>query len=776
MLQNAGHKRWIFSALSLSMLLFFTCKLELGESPMGPPINDRNPVINPNDTTRTITGTRQFHLYPSKTQLKADNSDTATITAVLIDQYNNPAVGDTILFSCNIGVIETHAVVDASGRANVILRAMPVNGVCVVKGTALRTRDTASTMVVFAGIKLNLESEMTDQKIGEYITITAVLKDGSGNAIGGGDSAAFTAKNGLFSNSAASYRALIDPTGHATARVTSRSAGTTTVFATALNSSDSLSLIFTNNALALSASKTTLTVGGTDQATLTATYVNGSNQPVPNIPVTFSTNAGTITTATVNTNSAGVATTTIRSATFAGVATVVATTSAGNAVIKITFVAAHAAKVKLAISPDNIGVNGGIASLTATVTDVNSNMVTGSDVNFRVLRSPGGGEYIDKPVVTSQNGIARAQFFAGSIPSLYRDCLIAASVGGIADTQKLTISGEPYAITVARPQSDTVVVERAGQMSDATFDYFTGAVVVDINGNPVADGTQVNFSVIVTGMAVYQRYLKKWIGEGKNTEALIGYYLTDVVFEDINNNYKMDEIDLKLDHDDKTASRGDDFNGDGRCDFDPNVHDLWVDFDGDSVVEVGMTTIPLVDSTPITKDTFGYRWERDTTPTGRKDTMYLRPYPKVDTIGWDYDTMWWDSYEGAEPSIIVQDSVSWYRVYADLYPNGHWDTKELVRDYPPYGEYNAPSSGDRRWWELETYPAAGWRGTRFEFDKNDFAISINSSATCKNGVADVHVTYPRQLARRIYVTVNAEAKGVRDRDGERFLLPVIVGK
>jgi hypothetical protein len=128
----------------------------------------------------------------------------------------------------------------------------------------------------------------------------------------------------------------------------------------------------------------------------------------------------------------------------------VASTSAGNAVKKVNFISAPAKAIKLTVSPDNIGVNGGVATLKAIVTDSNSNMVSGSEVNFKILKGPGGGEYIDKPLVASQNGIAHAQLFAGSVASQYRGCLVSASIGSIADTAKLTISGEPYAITVSR--------------------------------------------------------------------------------------------------------------------------------------------------------------------------------------------------------------------------------------------------------------------------------------------------------------------------------------
>jgi hypothetical protein len=734
------------------------------------------------DTVSVFSGTRNFSLYSSKTQLKADNSDVATIIAELKDENNNPAVGDSVLFRSTIGTIGAMAVVDSSGRAQVTLRSQRVNGRCVIMAIAPKSKDTASTIVTFSGIKVHLESDVMDLKINDPATITAILSDASGNPFGG-DSVILTAKGGTFLNNLASISLTFDPNGRATVKFTSTTAGTAMVYAEALKSSDSIGIIFTNNALGLTASKTDVVVGGSDFTTLTATYVDGSNQPKAGVPITFSTNAGTITTATVNTNAAGQAQTTLQSAAFAGVATVVASAAAGNALIKINFLASVPKKVKLTVSPDNIGVNGGVATMTAIVTDTNGNMVTGADVNFRILKGPGGGEYIDKPVVTSQNGIAHAQLLAGSIPSQYRSCLVSATIGSIADSSKLTISGEPYAISVARPQSDTIVVPKAGVLNDATFDFNAGAVVVDINGNPVADGTRVNFSVVVSGMALHPRYFVRWSGLGSADEkkAVMAYGFIDVPFEDINNNFKMDENDLKLDYNDAVAARGDDVNGDGVCDFNPAIHDLWYDFNGNGKVDAGSTRVPTTVTRPITReltDTICKDSVIITTPTTtpdtlRKDTVIVvcHEFIRLDTTGYKLDTVGFTtSYTGAEPSIIVDGT----RIWADLYPNGVWDTTELVRDVGTKNVYDAPASGDRRWWEYECLPF--WSGVRFDFDKNDFGVAINTSATCVGGVADVHVTYPRQLARRLIVTVNAEANGVRDRNGERFVLPVIVGQ
>ena len=66
-----------------------------------------------------------------------------------------------------------------------------------------------------------------------------------------------------------------------------------------------------------------------------------------------------------------------------------------------------------------------------------------------------------------------------------------------------------------------------------------------------------------------------------------------------------------------------------------------------------------------------------------------------------------------------------------------------------------------------------FKGDRLTFSDNGFAMVIDRSAVTKDGVAYTRLTYPRQLAHRLKATVNAEVKGIRDIDGERFTLPVL---
>ncbi|MGA2507146.1 MAG: Ig-like domain-containing protein [Chitinispirillaceae bacterium] len=751
-------------------------------------INDSIPITF-DSTSVVIVGARKFHISSSKTQLKADNSDTATVTATVVDQNNNPAMGDSIFFSCNIGIIGAFALVDSNGDAKVRLRAMPINGTCFIQARDTKTMDTASTYVLFSGITLTLGSDQTNLNINNNATVSAILKDGSGNPIGG-DTVVFSTKQpGKFSNNTTTFRALLDPTGRAEATITSNSATRIDVSASCLNSGDTITLFFTNNAITLTSAKrdTALVIGGNDSTLLTATYLDSTAHVVSGATVTFYANAGTITKSTAVTDINGHATTWLKSANFSGTATVEASiTGVGNALATVTFAAAKIKSIKLTITPDNISINGGVATLSAIVRDINDNLVNLADVNFKILNGPGGGEYIDKPVATTSNGKAGAQLYAGSVPSMYRGVLVSASVHDtIADSCKITISGEPYAISVAYPNEDTVTVPDAGHLNATTFDYFMGAVVCDINGNPVADGTRVNFSAVVTGMAVHRLVFAGWsgLGSGANTEVKpkYAYNLWDIPFEDINNNFHRDQNDLTLQYgvgrgyvtqNPANAARGDDVNGDGHCDFDPTIHDLWYDFNDNGKVDTGLSVVQKIDSTPRLDSTID---------TACYDTIIhlLLPSPhdtavnvchlffKKDTIGYKYDTTRSMIFTGAEPYITVSGAMIW----ADLYPDGVWNTSELVRDVNGNGRYDIPASGDRRWWEYENLPY--WRGLPFNFDQNDYGIAITTSATTTGGVANVELSYPRELARRLIVSVNVESNGVRDRTGARFVLPVI---
>lgn len=655
---------------------------------------------------------RKMRIFSSRSQLRADNSDFALITVILTNEENNPAKGETVKFTSDMGIITQSATVDSAGRAVAILRSAPRNGTCKVEATAVGRNLKATTEVIFSGVTLQLTSNQTDLKVGELASLEASLRDASGNPIGG-DAVDFTLSGpGRFDNGGAAYSTVLRPDGKALVRVSATTSGTIVARAAALNTIDSLTLEFTNNTLSLAAGKRTLAVGGNDSTLITATYVNGSGSPVSGAAIAFAANAGTVATANTVTDGSGKASTWFKSATFSGTATVQANGPAGNAQITIDFQAGAAKAIKLSITADNIAVNGGIANLSAKVTDAQGNLVSDQPVNFKIIQGPGGGENILKPVAVSQSGIAQSQLASGSVASGYRGVLVVATAGAVSDTSKLTISGPAHIVTVSRPEDDSVSVENSGNLDESTFEYFVGAVIQDVNGNMVADGTEVHFSAAVSGAAYFTRIFDHWNGLGGAGESVKPVYRTvywDVPFEDINNNIKYDAgIDLDLDNDPSVLRRGEDVNGDGKFDWQSSTHDFWFDFNGNGRCDPGVG-------------------ENDTVVVGGKT------------------------------------------LFADLNANGFRDLSEIISDNAPFGVCNEPASGDFPFLQREVRDFA----PELRFLNNDYAVAIEVSAVTKNGVARARLRYPRQFAWRLFVNVNAEANGVRDRDGERFLLQVI---
>ncbi|MBF0431185.1 MAG: Ig-like domain-containing protein [Fibrobacteria bacterium] len=683
------------------------------------------------ENTNNVESIRKMRIYSSRSQLKADNTDQATITVILTNENNNPAAGDQVKFTSNLGIVDEYATVDSSGRATAVLRAAPVNGVCRIDAEAVGRNLSVFTEIIFSGITLKLIPEQTELKVDDDAIITAFLQDGSGNPIGG-DEVVFgvSGADAQYENDDADYTVELDPNGQAVVRLSASVAGNVKVWASALNTSDTVTLRYSNTVLVVSAVNQSLQVGGNDSTRITATYKDGAGKAVTGAVVKFASNAGVITIASATTNGSGEASTWLKSADFTGTATIQALASDAVAKTTVDFTAGSARSILLAISPDNIGINGGKAQLTATVKDANGNMVSGQDVNFRIIKGPGGGEYIVKPVVRSQAGIAISELNAGSLPSQYRGTEVEAFIGSTADTSKLTLSGPPHIITVSRPEDDTVVVQDAGNMDPSTFRFNMGAVVQDINGNDVADGTEVHFSAVVTGLAVGGLKFKKWKGldSPEDLEAVYEAFYWDIPFEDINNNNTFDPgVDLSLDwlvmntpsimYDNKLiSSRGEDVDGDGVMSWNATEYDYWYDFNNNGVCDVDV---------------------------GEDDTITV---------------------------IVAGDTTL---VYGDLNNNGRHETSELMVDVNGNDTCDIPANGD--------FPYAGWDVRLgwmdpIQFTENDFAVVIDVSATTIGGVAETQLTYPRQFSRRLRVTVNAESNGIRDKDGERFILPQIKGQ
>jgi hypothetical protein len=235
-------------------------------------------------------------------------------------------------------------------------------------------------------------------------------------------------------------------------------------------------------AVTVVASPASISVSGT--STVTATVLDSSGALVADgTPVSFSLSPalGTIT-ASANTSN-GIATATYTASTTPGSVTVTATSGSNSNTDTIT-IFTQAATVTLTAAPSTISVFG-TSSLSATVLDTTgANMPDGTIVTF-ALSAPAMGTI--NAQATTSSGIATVTFVSSNIPGTVT---VTATSGSVSNTASITITAPEAGsieFTSATPQ---VLGLRGFGQTETSLVQFT---VNDINGNPISDGTSVDF-------------------------------------------------------------------------------------------------------------------------------------------------------------------------------------------------------------------------------------------------------------------------------------------
>ena len=146
-------------------------------------------------TTLTFIGGGQpasLSLNSSKKSVKSDNSDSATITATLLDGNNAPIAGYVVAFSADTGQISaSSATTDANGQAKITFSAgiNSTNRIATITATVAATPAplTANIPIEILGSTLTLTTDRTTiPEDGSVVaTLTATIKDGGGSAVEG---------------------------------------------------------------------------------------------------------------------------------------------------------------------------------------------------------------------------------------------------------------------------------------------------------------------------------------------------------------------------------------------------------------------------------------------------------------------------------------------------------------------------------------------------------------------------------------------------------------
>lgn len=545
-----------------------------------------------NFSVKQASGTerpRQLVFTAMRSTLRADGSDSTELRVLVKDDNNNPMEGEKLHFTATGGVVKAEATTDAWGKTSTILVSERVNKTVVVTATLDKTGATAQQSVSFDGVSIAVNPEKLVLTTGATDAVTFQLNDGAQVPMSG-DSLELVmkgAKNGFAQAGKDSIIVVTDTKGQYHTSVVADADGDVVMTARALGATTTETVTFTSQTLTIASSDLAISGDGVDVATLTATVKKGDgNPPNPGYELRWTTTFGTFTTMPFTTTdiNTGKSTLVLRAPKGSGVATVNVEAydknkkhvASGN--INVTVKALKVHRLEMKVTPDNIPVKVGEARLVATAFDSADNVMTGVLIGFRLVRGAGGGdELILPPVDYTKSGAAEAVLKAGGVISLYRGVKLAAVALDISgtdtlvvassDTVSMTISGPPHRVSVG------VNILKGLNPNDGTFGLPTAAVVTDVNGNLVADGTPVNFSTTQVS-AIYTG--TSWHAIDTWPYYVLGdtsYY--ELPWTDYNNNRKLDNGELPstyaLQHD--RPARGEDKDGNGVINFPPETYE-----------------------------------------------------------------------------------------------------------------------------------------------------------------------------------------------------------
>ncbi len=247
--------------------------------------------------------------------------------------------------------------------------------------------------------------------------------------------------------------------------------------------------------ITLTAGTTSLVANGTSSTAITAALLNSAGKPSPDgLVVTFSTDKGRFTTsgaksaaATTTQGSGMVLVPFISEPGVVGTATVVANVKGVAQSIQIALTGAGP-PASIILSADATGISlNGTTGITAQVLDAAGNKVADGTAVFFTTSLTGTGV---TPSSTTTNGVASAVFSAGTRAGV---ATVTATAGLVSATVSITIrpgSAGSLDFVSANPTAIGIRGSALPQKSTITFR------VRDQNGNPVADGTVVTFTLV----------------------------------------------------------------------------------------------------------------------------------------------------------------------------------------------------------------------------------------------------------------------------------------
>lgn len=424
--------------------------------------------------------------------------DEAKLKAVLKDGKNTPLVNQLVTFgfvnSNNETLSPPTVVTKEDGTAEVTVTDLAQNGgLAVIKATSglLNAEATVQFKSNFGGNRrLVATTSATVLNVGQSATITAYITDDKNiPIIGQTVNFSVTTANGIATDAQLSPSSGIsDENGEVKTTISSTSGENVIVTVQADTAKQEIPLYFGAN-LTLLPTQAEGMADGETPVTLTLILKDAMGVGIQDIPITLRmpTGQASLTNFHPRTNELGRAQIEVSSIVLEEV-TIEAQvdTLVPIATTHLTFKPSEPSQIVLSSSTgmSPLSLNGK-ATITADVKDSQGNPVKdGTQVSFSTT-----GSGVVTELALTQNGKAQANFSATNQAGLVT---ITATIGTVKESITLTIAaGSAGVIEISKIEPKVIGIIGSGVAQIATIEF----LVKDNLGNPVVDGTEVNFTL-----------------------------------------------------------------------------------------------------------------------------------------------------------------------------------------------------------------------------------------------------------------------------------------
>ncbi|WGM08314.1 Ig-like domain-containing protein [Arsenophonus nasoniae] len=447
---------------------------------------------------------------------KAENVVTATVTDSEGNRVSNIDVTFTVSAGATIEPVTGKT--DADGKATAKITSKKagsyavtatVNGKDTTKKTTFRG-DKETAEITEANLVIDPDNSPANGKAENVVTAT--VTDSEGNRVSNID-VTFTVSDGA---TIGPVTGKTDADGKATAKITSKKAGSYAVTATVNGKDTTKKTTFRGDKETAEITEANLVIdpdnspaNGKAENVVTATVTDSEGNRVSNIDVTFTVSAGaTIEPVTGKTDADGKATAKITSK-KAGSYAVTATVNGKDTTKKTTFrgdkETAEITEANLVIDPDNSPANGKAENVvTATVTDSEGNRVSNIDVTFTVSAGATIGPVTGK---TDADGKATAKITSKKAGSY----AVTATVNGKDTTKKTTFRGDKETAEITEAN---LVIDPDNSPANGKAENVVTATVTDSEGNRVSN---IDVTFTVSAGATIEPVTGKTDADGKAT-------------------------------------------------------------------------------------------------------------------------------------------------------------------------------------------------------------------------------------------------------------------